>query len=182
MHDFPPQPASPQAAQPIKQRKRGGNTEPQPAHRVPAVFPPVAQGRSPGSWDWGCRLPASVGLQWHRDRPALTYRCGGSTGLGAKKTRRTCFPFHPPAEIASGHLERVRQFYTVPPRNQNGIRTRSWKPAGKTARVAPARVAERGVDRAEIRLCVNEIGGLVHHGKSIDNWLLLLDLSRFLKL
>jgi hypothetical protein len=34
----------------------------------------------------------------------------------------------------------------------------------------------------EILRWLNEIGWLIHHGKSIENCLLLLDLSRFLKL
>jgi len=179
-------------------RKRGGKSETQPAHRVPAVFPPVAQGRSPGSWDWICRLPASVCLQWHRDRPALTYRCGGSTGLGAV-ARLTCFPFHPPAGSAGGHLERVQRFYTVSRAKDKNVRPRMRANRGKRtgssapcsdpqraarhlARRRSAGPARRASGAFEILSAVNEIGRLIHHGKSIESCLLLLDLSRFLKL
>ena len=156
-------------------------TEPQPAHRVPAVFPPVAQGRSPGSWDWICRLPASACLQWHRDRPALTYRCGGSTGLGVD-ARGTCFPFHPPAGRAGGHLERVRRFYTVSGANKKICRRASERATKAGLGRAPSAAAWRRNGDRGIPLAVNEIGRLVHHGKSIESCLLLLDLSRFLKL
>jgi hypothetical protein len=40
--------------------------------------------------------------------------------LGAH-ARRTCFPFHPPAGCAGGHLERVLRFYTVQQQYKNKI-------------------------------------------------------------
>ncbi len=113
LHEFLPRSARDPAGgttETIKETR--GGSEARPAHCFPAVFPPVAQGRSPGSWDRICRLPANTCLQWRLDRPALTYRCGGSTGLGAT-ARRTCFPFHPPAGSAGGHLERVAPCYTL---------------------------------------------------------------------
>jgi hypothetical protein len=98
-------------------------------------------------------------------------------------TSRTCFPFHPPADLASGHLERVRQFYTVPRRNKKDSAAGFQKLPAKTGLRSPADCATRQAVRgAKIPLYINEIGRLAHHGKSIENCLLLLDLSRFLKL
>jgi hypothetical protein len=61
------------------------------------------------------------------------------------------------------------------------LRKRAGKRAGTGSRVPPA-VARQRIDGIEILRAVNEIEWLVHHGKSIESYLLLLDLSRFLKL
>jgi hypothetical protein len=47
---------------------------------------------------------------------------------------------------------------------------------------APSNLAWLRTDGLKILHWLNEIGWLVHRGKSIENCLLLLDLSRFLKL
>src|ERR1019366_5020027 len=113
--------------------------------------------------------------------PALTYRCGGSTGLGVH-ARCTCFPFHPPAGFAGGHLERVRQFYTVPQRNKKYSVATAQQLRAKAGSRSSSATARQRIDDLEILPAVNDIGGLIHHGKSIESCLLLLDLSRFLKL
>jgi hypothetical protein len=134
-------------------------------------------------------FPQAFHLQWHRDKPALTYRCGGSTGLGVH-ARRTCFPFHPPAGCAGGHLERVLRFYTVLQQYRNRIGRARAELAGENRsgaqlRLPPGRdllAARQRFPGPESMHRVNEIAPLAHHGKNIDNCLLLLDLSRFLKL
>jgi len=47
---------------------------------------------------------------------------------------------------------------------------------------AASNPARQRIDGFEILRSLNEIGWLIHDGKSIENCLLLLDLSRFLKL
>lgn len=64
----------------------------QTAHRSFNVF----LGRSPGlSISVHPNLPINVlgHLQW-TSRQTLTYRCGGSTGIGYLFLNRTYFPFH----------------------------------------------------------------------------------------
>lgn len=50
-----------------------------PCH-YPVTFPLVVRGRSPGSKDLVPRLPESM-IQWPAETLALSYRCGGSTGM-----------------------------------------------------------------------------------------------------
>lgn len=112
MHAFPPPPASPQAAKPKQQRKRGGDQNQDRRTASPQCFHLSRKAGLRARGIGSVAFPQALGLQWRRDRPALTYRCGGSTGLGAA-THRTCFPFHPPAGSAGGHLERVTRCYTL---------------------------------------------------------------------
>jgi hypothetical protein len=65
---------------------------------LPAAFPTIVRGRSPGLWDRAYRLPVSARSQWLGcrpaqsagagrlvDTPAHTYRCGGSRGFGRRR-------------------------------------------------------------------------------------------------
>jgi hypothetical protein len=62
------------------------------------------QFRGLGSVPTPGRLPSHPlhSEQWRLERPALTYRCGGSAGMaGGFDPRRTGFPFHP-ARLETG--------------------------------------------------------------------------------
>jgi hypothetical protein len=99
--------------------------------------------------------------------------------------RRTAVPvsrFTRPQEARTDTLNECGDFTqyrlqrkNIEPRRRENMRQRALPGVASDA-IRP------GIDGLETLRAVNDIEWLIHHGKSIESCLLLLDLSRFLKL